>query len=58
VIDYLISIGFDPAFGARPLKRAIQRHVMDPLASAIIRGDVLDGSTASVIMQVGKVAIH
>lgn len=58
VIDYLISVGFDPAFGARPLKRAIQRYVMDPLATAMIRGDVTDGSHITVDMKDAKVIIH
>jgi ATP-dependent Clp protease ATP-binding subunit ClpC len=36
--DFLIEKGFDPAFGARPLKRAIQRYVEDPLAEQVLRG--------------------
>jgi ATP-dependent Clp protease ATP-binding subunit ClpC len=35
---FLIEKGFDPAFGARPLKRAIQRYVEDPLAEHVLRG--------------------
>ncbi len=35
--------GFDPVYGARPLKRAIQRDIMNPLAQAILRGEVRDG---------------
>ncbi len=44
--------GFDPAFGARPLKRAIQRLVQDPLARRILSGDVRDGDTIRV--EVGR----
>jgi ATP-dependent Clp protease ATP-binding subunit ClpB len=40
--------GFDPVFGARPLKRLIQREVVDRVASAIIRGEVGEGSTVMV----------
>ncbi len=40
--------GYDPTFGARPLKRAIQKLVQDPLARRILSGDVRDGDTISV----------
>ncbi len=39
----LAEAGYDPAFGARPLRRVIQKQVMDPLALAILRGDFRDG---------------
>ena len=57
VIDHLIDIGFDPAFGARPLKRAIQKYVMDPLAMALIEGRITDGSQTTVMIEDGKVVI-
>jgi ATP-dependent Clp protease ATP-binding subunit ClpB len=41
--DLLFSEGFDPNFGARPLKRAIQKLVQDPLALKILDGEVLHG---------------
>ncbi|MFT5194777.1 MAG: ATP-dependent Clp protease ATP-binding subunit ClpB, partial [Candidatus Promineifilaceae bacterium] len=41
--DLLIEGGYDPAYGARPLKRILQLHVVDGLAARIIQGDVLDG---------------
>jgi ATP-dependent Clp protease ATP-binding subunit ClpB len=37
--------GYDPGFGARPLKRALQRLVLDPLAKKVIAGDIREGST-------------
>ena len=40
--------GFDPAFGARPLKRSIQRLVLDPLARKVIAGEIKEGSTVKV----------
>ena len=40
--------GFDPAYGARPLKRAIQRHIQDPLAKKLIAGDIAEGDTLLV----------
>jgi len=41
--EYLIRVGYDPAFGARPLKRAIQRHVQDALAMTILEGRFAEG---------------
>ena len=46
--DWMADEGYDPVFGARPLKRVIQRHLQDPLASMILSGDVLDGSTVVI----------
>ncbi|MGE4322332.1 MAG: ATP-dependent chaperone ClpB [Sphingobium sp.] len=45
---WLGRVGYDPVYGARPLKRAVQRYVQDPLADLILRGEVPDGSTVSV----------
>jgi len=45
---WLADEGYDPVFGARPLKRVIQRALQDQLAEMILAGDVLDGSTLSV----------
>lgn len=44
-LDKLAEIGFDPLYGARPLKRAIQQHLENPLAQALLQGDVPPGST-------------
>ncbi|MFP3984276.1 MAG: ATP-dependent chaperone ClpB [Desulfurivibrionaceae bacterium] len=41
--EFLIKVGYDPAFGARPLKRAIQRHIQDKLAMEILEGNFLEG---------------
>ena len=41
--DLLISEGYDPVYGARPLKRVLQRRVIDPLAMKVIRGDIREG---------------
>ena len=45
---WLAERGYDPAYGARPLKRVIQRFVQDPLADRILAGDILDGSRVMV----------
>jgi ATP-dependent Clp protease ATP-binding subunit ClpB len=45
---WLGRVGYDPVYGARPLKRAVQRYLQDPLADLILRGEVPDGSTVTV----------
>ena len=45
---WLADEGYDPVFGARPLKRVLQRHLQDPLAEMILSGDVLDGGVVKV----------
>ena len=45
---WLADEGYDPVFGARPLKRVIQRHLQDPLAGMILSGDVMDGAVIAV----------
>ncbi len=45
---WLGRVGYDPVYGARPLKRAIQRYLQDPLADLLLRGEVPDGSTVKV----------
>ncbi|MDX6667777.1 MAG: ATP-dependent Clp protease ATP-binding subunit ClpC, partial [Solirubrobacteraceae bacterium] len=46
--DLLVEQGWDPAMGARPLRRAIQRYVEDPLADFVLRAEVPPGSTVMV----------
>ncbi|RYD30074.1 MAG: ATP-dependent chaperone ClpB, partial [Sphingomonadales bacterium] len=45
---WLGRVGYDPVYGARPLKRAVQRYLQDPLADMILRGEVRDGSSVKV----------
>ena len=45
---WLADEGYDPVYGARPLKRVIQRALQDPLAEALLAGDILDGATVPV----------
>ena len=45
---WLAGEGYDPVYGARPLKRVIQRSLQDPLAEMILSGDVMDGETVTV----------
>lgn len=45
---WLGRVGYDPVYGARPLKRAIQRHLQDPLADMLLRGEIPDGATVKI----------
>jgi len=55
--DWLGRVGYDPVYGARPLKRAVQKYLQDPLAEAILRGEVPDGSIVTVDDADGKLAL-
>ena len=46
--DFLVSEGYDPVYGARPLKRALQRLLLDPLALRVLDGEFRDGDTVAV----------
>ena len=46
--DWLAEKGYDPAYGARPLKRVIQKYVQDPLAELILSGQIKDGEKVKV----------
>ncbi|MBX8827074.1 ATP-dependent chaperone ClpB [Ochrobactrum sp. SFR4] len=46
--NWLADKGYDPAYGARPLKRVIQKQVQDPLAEKILGGEILDGSVVDI----------
>ncbi|HEV2238703.1 MAG TPA: hypothetical protein VGR57_18745, partial [Ktedonobacterales bacterium] len=56
--DYLMKEGFDMEFGARPLRRAIQTHVDDALADAILAGALHDGDTARLRVAEGAVRVE
>jgi ATP-dependent Clp protease ATP-binding subunit ClpB len=55
--EWLADKGYDPAYGARPLKRAIQKAVQDPLAELILSGAVKDGETVKVSVAPGRQAL-
>ncbi|MBD2243700.1 ATP-dependent chaperone ClpB [Nostoc sp. FACHB-888] len=50
-LDFLAEVGYDPVYGARPLKRAIQRELETQIAKAILRGEFTDGNTIFVDVQ-------
>ncbi|MAH57272.1 MAG: ATP-dependent chaperone ClpB [Synechococcus sp. ARS1019] len=56
--DWLANIGYDPVYGARPLKRAIQRELETPIAKRILSGDVPEGGTIEVKTEDGRLSIH
>jgi len=49
--DFLIDRGYDPTFGARPLRRAIQRYVEDPLAEEVLKGRFPEGGTLRITLE-------
>lgn len=53
-LDYLASTGYDPVYGARPLKRAIQQYVENPLAQEILSGKFAPGDVISIGVEKGK----
>ncbi|HEY6577877.1 MAG TPA: AAA family ATPase, partial [Rhizomicrobium sp.] len=53
--DWLAAAGYDPVYGARPLKRVIQRRLQDPLAQLLLEGEIGDG--AKVIVGAGKTGL-
>jgi ATP-dependent Clp protease ATP-binding subunit ClpB len=54
--DFIVSEGYDPMYGARPLKRTIQRRVLDPLAMRVLEGNVHEGDR--VVVDVGDNGLH
>ncbi|MCP3736057.1 ATP-dependent chaperone ClpB [Sphingomonas sp. RP10(2022)] len=55
---WLGRVGYDPVYGARPLKRAVQRYLQDSLAEMILRGEVKDGASVRVDEGDGKLALR
>jgi ATP-dependent Clp protease ATP-binding subunit ClpB len=55
---WLADAGYDPVYGARPLKRVIQRELQNPLAQMILEGSVPDGSAVRVTARDGKLTIE
>ena len=53
--DFVAEAGYDPAYGARPLKRAIQQYVQDPLALALLEGKFKRGDTIVADVKNGRI---
>jgi ATPases with chaperone activity, ATP-binding subunit len=56
--QYLATVGYDPVYGARPLKRAIQRELADPLAMEILKGTFREGDTIRVDLRDGRLVFE
>jgi ATP-dependent Clp protease ATP-binding subunit ClpB len=56
--QWLAEKGYDPTYGARPLKRVIQRWVQDPLAQMLLAGEIGDGSTVKMSVSRGRLTIN
>jgi len=56
--EFLANTGFDPVYGARPLKRAIQRYIQDPLAVKILEGSVKEGDHVTMDAKGGEVVFE
>ena len=56
--DLVIEEGYDPAYGARPLKRTIQRAILDPLALRVLQGDFREGDTVRIDVSGGTLAFE
>jgi len=52
--DYLAEVGYDPVYGARPLKRVIQREVENPIATKLLEGEFVPGDTIEVSVDLGR----
>ncbi|MBW4581513.1 MAG: ATP-dependent chaperone ClpB [Tildeniella nuda ZEHNDER 1965/U140] len=57
-LDFLVEVGYDPVFGARPLKRAIQRELETQIAKAILRGEFTNGDTIFVDVENERLAFN
>ena len=55
VLDHLADIGFDPNYGARPLRRAIQNEIEDAMAEAILDNNIKSGDTVQLSIKKGKI---
>ena len=47
-VELLIDKGYDPTYGARPMRRAVEKHLEDPLAEELLRGTIKQGDTLDV----------
>ena len=55
--SHLVDVGYDAKYGARPLNRAIQKYVEDPIAERMLDGDLKDGDTIKVGYSKGDVIV-
>ena len=58
VVEFIVEKGYNEKFGARPLRRAIQKYIEDPLALKFIKGEIKEKQKYTVDIQDGKVVIN
>lgn len=58
VIEHIAEVGFDPAYGARPLKRVIQRELQNPLATELLKGNIVEGGAVRVDVEAGELTFE
>ena len=56
--EFLIEKGYDPQYGARPMRRAVERYLEDPFAEELLRGNVKAGETVHVVAENGKLVFR
>ena len=56
-IQYIANEGFDPVYGARPLRKALQREIEDLLAEQLLRGEIKKGETISIGINNKKIKV-
>jgi ATP-dependent Clp protease ATP-binding subunit ClpB len=56
-LQWLANRGYDPVYGARPLKRVIQRSLQNPLAMRLLEGKIADGDTVDVSVENGELTV-
>ncbi|MGI0479238.1 ATP-dependent chaperone ClpB [Geminocystis sp. CENA526] len=56
--DYIVEVGYDPTYGARPLKRAIQREIENPLATKILENTFTEGDKVMVTLEVDRLVFN
>jgi ATP-dependent Clp protease ATP-binding subunit ClpB len=56
--EWLVNAGYDPDYGARPLRRVLQRSIEDPLALALLEGRYVDGATVTVAVDDGTIVLR
>jgi ATP-dependent Clp protease ATP-binding subunit ClpC len=56
--EFVIEKGYDPTYGARPMRRAVERYLEDPLAEELLKGTVKAGDLVDVTVTEGKLAFH
>src|SRR6185295_15485707 len=56
-LQWLANRGYDPVYGARPLKRVIQRSLQNPLATLLLEGKIADGETVEISVQNGELTV-